>query len=91
MGYEVLGREFDLGGLGSIYTRGVNEAAMETGRRWATEVQGLLDTGSLNAHPVREIEGKGGGMKWAEGVIEGLELLRAGVVKGRKLVVRISA
>jgi hypothetical protein len=35
MGYEVLGRPVDLGGAESTYSRGISEAAIEIGRRWA--------------------------------------------------------
>ncbi|KAI9697555.1 MAG: hypothetical protein M1820_007754 [Bogoriella megaspora] len=90
MGYEVLERRVDLGPPGSVYTRGVNEAAAELGRSWAGEMQNLLDRGLVEAHPVQEVVGRGEEGMWADNVMAGLEELRTGGVRGRKLVVRIS-
>lgn len=96
MGYEVLGRPVDLGGPDSAYTRARSEAAAEVGHRWRGEMQSLLDHGRLQPHPVQEIvwDGSGVGQQgentWIQAVQSGLETLRSGGVKGRKLVVRIS-
>ncbi|QKX63159.1 uncharacterized protein TRUGW13939_10328 [Talaromyces rugulosus] len=95
MGYEMLGRPVDLGGLESTYTRGVIEAAIEIGRRWAGEMQRLLDGGLIQAHPIQEIvpeKGEGSQKEsWVAAITSGLHMLMAGGIKGRKLVVRVSS
>lgn len=94
MGYEVLGRAVDLGGPESTYTRGVNQRACETGQEWAAELQALLDKAALQAHPTHEVYAVKDAIThpsaWPRAVISGLETLKAGGVRGQKLVVRIS-
>ena len=90
MGYEVLGRRVELGGPGLTYSRDVNEPAAELGRTWAVEMQSLLNNGLVHAHPIQPIEGDGSGTSWTEKVVSGLETLRRGGVRGKKLVARVS-
>lgn len=54
------------------------------GAEWFRCVQGMLDRGEIQPHPVRVMKGQG-----FEGVLEGVELLRKKVVSGEKLVQRI--
>lgn len=100
MGYEVLGRAIDLGGPESTYTRPRNEPATEVGRRWRGELQDLLDRGMVRSHPAHEMlvkdheyDGPRDAIPtdWKRTVTSGLEKLRTGGVRGRKLVVRISS
>lgn len=97
MGYEVLGRAVDLGGTASTYTRPVNESAANIGRRWRSELQQLIDQGSLRPHPVEEVvmeeqrdADRWGTQDWPSAVVSGLHRLRSGGIRGRKLAVRIS-
>ncbi|KAI0469089.1 putative zinc binding dehydrogenase [Xylaria cf. heliscus] len=101
MGYEAFGLRAQLGQLGQLgpgpspdpcddatratmtYSRDANPAALATCARWAIELQALLDAGLLKNHPIREIDGLG------EGVIAGVHMLRAGEVRGLKLVARM--
>lgn len=78
--YVVMGREVKLEGP---YYREADPAKFNLGTRWSQEIQMLLDQGLLKCHPVQEVPGK-----W-QGVIQGLEMLRAGEVRGHKLVVRV--
>jgi hypothetical protein len=47
-------------------------------------MQKLLDAGKLKHHPVRQLDGR-----W-DAIIEGLDMLKRGEVRGHKLVVRIA-
>lgn len=85
MGYEGLGRSAALGSAGSTYSRKANPALYALCQQWRDEVQGLLDTRMIQHHPMREIYGT-----W-DGILEGLEMLKRGEVKGQKLVVRITS
>lgn len=78
MGYEMFGKEIKLGGA---YGRVGDEAKFESAKEWCREVQGLVDQGGIRSHPVRIVEGGLGG------VLDGLERLRRGEVRGEKLVV----
>ncbi|KEY73199.1 hypothetical protein S7711_04165 [Stachybotrys chartarum IBT 7711] len=60
MGFDVLGRDVDLGGPSSAYTRKADREAVAIGRRWAVEMQALLDQGMVQPHPSREVEVVGG-------------------------------
>ena len=80
MTYVVMGREVKLDG---VYHRDADPAKLDLGARWSQEVQKLADQGHLKCHPVREVPGK-----W-QGIIQGLEMLRGGQVRGQKLVVRV--
>ena len=81
MGFQVLGVDIDLGT--SAYTRPADEKLMGIGMQWAGEMQLLMESGRIKAHPLRELRNG-----W-EGIIQGLEMLRKGEVRGQKLVVRI--
>jgi hypothetical protein len=81
MGFQVLGVDIDLGT--SIYTRSADEKLMAIGKQWAGAIQQLMESGRIRAHPLHEL--KDG---W-QGIIEGLEMLRKGEVRGQKLVARI--
>ncbi|KAL4914780.1 chaperonin 10-like protein [Aspergillus aurantiobrunneus] len=81
MGFQVLGVDINLGA--SAYTRPGDQNLMAIGMQWAGEMQALMESGQLKAHPLRELSGG-----W-EAIIEGLEMLRRGDVRGQKLVLRI--
>jgi NADPH:quinone reductase-like Zn-dependent oxidoreductase len=81
MGFQVLGVDINL--AGSTYTRPGDPALFEIGKQWAGEMEVLMDSGQVKPHPLRELEGG-----WTS-IIEGLEKLRKGEVRGQKLVVRI--
>lgn len=83
MGYEVLGQAVNIGGPSSAYTRNASDASFAIGMQWAAEMQLLLDRRLVKAHPVQEIPGGLGG------VLEGLGVLRAGGIRGRKLAVQL--
>lgn len=82
MGFEGQDRDVDLGH--PVYSRRANPALHAVVARWARELQTVLDEGGLMTQPVREVEGR------FEGVIEALEMLQRGEIKGEKLVVAIS-
>lgn len=84
MGFEGQDRDVDLGH--PVYSRKANPALHRVVARWARELQAVLDEdeSSLVTQPVREVEGG------FEGVIEALEMLQRGEIKGQKLVVAIS-
>lgn len=84
MGFEGLGATVDLGPSGSTYSRQANPELFEICARWRGEVQSLMDADLIKSHPVREVPGG-----W-QGIIDGLEMLRRGEVRGQKLVVRIA-
>lgn len=75
-----MGKEVKLTGE---YHRDADPAKFDLGVRWRNEVQTLLDRGRLRCHPPREVPGK-----W-QGIIQGLDMLKAGQVRGQKLVVRV--
>ncbi|RAK78087.1 zinc-binding alcohol dehydrogenase family protein [Aspergillus fijiensis CBS 313.89] len=81
MGFQVLGTDLNLGE--SAYTRSGDPALLAIGMQWAKEVEGLMARREIKPHPLRELSGG-----W-ESIIEGLEMLRKGEVRGEKLVVRI--
>jgi hypothetical protein len=81
MGFQILGVDLNLGD--STYTRSGDQKLMDIGMQWAGEMESLMESGSIKPHPLREL-----GNGW-EGIIEGLEMLRKGEVRGQKLVVRI--
>jgi NADPH:quinone reductase-like Zn-dependent oxidoreductase len=80
LAYVIQGREVKLDG---IYHREADPKMFDLGVRWNKELQLLLDNKQLRCHPIREIQGG-----W-QGVVEGLEILKAGRVHGQKLVVRV--
>lgn len=65
------------------YHRDADPAMLELGRRWRDEVQGLVDAGRLRPHPAREVRGR-----W-QGIVDGLKMMKAGEVRGQKLVVAL--
>ncbi|EAW09024.1 zinc-binding alcohol dehydrogenase family protein [Aspergillus clavatus NRRL 1] len=73
----IFGRKVALDGA---YGREANPEDRKFGARLTEEVQGLLDEGKLDVHPVRVM---GGGWK---GVLEGVDLMRRQTVSGYKLV-----
>lgn len=83
MGFQVLGIDITLGGGTSGYTRLADEKLMAIGMKWAEEMQLLMEENRLKTHPLREMANG-----W-EGIIQGLEMLRKGEVRGEKLVVKI--
>ncbi|KAH7322418.1 putative zinc binding dehydrogenase [Stachybotrys elegans] len=85
MGYEALGQSTQLGTGLSAYSREANQVLFNQGQLWKTELQTLLDAGSIKPHPIRELSGF-----WDKCILEGLEMLRKGEVRGQKLVVRLS-
>ncbi|KAG5929810.1 putative secondary metabolism biosynthetic enzyme [Claviceps africana] len=70
--------------LRDLYYREADPTKLELAVRWRHEIQMLLDGGQLKCHPVREVPGR-----W-NGIINGLQMLKAGEVRGQKLVVRIA-
>ncbi|KAI1303967.1 putative alcohol dehydrogenase [Xylaria venustula] len=87
MGYEALGRDFQVGSeaeTGITYTRTASAALAALYARWGKEMQQLLDAGSVKHHPILQIDGQ-----W-DGVIKGLAMLRRGEVRGQKIVIRIA-
>ena len=80
MGYEMFGKGVLLEG---DYGRAPDEGKKERAVEWCRVMQGLVDEGKIRSHPVMVVEGG-----W-EGVLEGLERLRRGEVRGEKLVVLV--
>jgi NADPH:quinone reductase-like Zn-dependent oxidoreductase len=85
MGFEMQGVDVDLGH--AVYSRPARPELHHLGIVWAREMQALLDAGSVRTQPIKELE-PGHGL---EGIIEGLNMLRAGQVRGQKLVSRVSS
>nr|QQW45475.1 trans-acting enoylreductase CalK' [Aspergillus stellatus] len=81
MGFQVLGVDINLGD--STYTRLGDQKLFTIGTQWAREFETLMATGQLKAHPLRELPGG------FDAIIEGLNMLRKGEVRGQKLVVKI--
>lgn len=81
MGFQILGVDLNLGA--STYTRPADQKLMDIGMQWAREMEALIKSRQIKAHPLRELPGG-----W-DAIIEGLEILRKGEVRGQKLVVRI--
>jgi len=84
MGFQVLGIDMDLPiGSNSVYSRKADMNLMAIGMQWTREMHLLMESGRIKAHPLRELEDG-----W-EGIIQGLNMLRKGEVRGQKLVARI--
>ena len=83
MGFEGQNLDVDLGH--PVYSRKANPALHAVAAEWARELQPLLDGGQIKTQPLQEVEGG------LEGVIEALEMLQSGDIKGKKLVVTISS
>lgn len=82
MGFELQGVDIDLGH--DVYARKARPELHALGVVWTKEMQALLDAGAIMTQPIRELQGG------FEGIIHGLQILRAGETHGQKLVVRIS-
>ena len=82
MGFEGLGIHVDLGPA-SGYTREASESAFAICTEWASEMQVILDNGAVEPHPIREVKGK-----W-DGILQGLDILQKGGVRGEKVVVSL--
>ncbi|TQV95680.1 alcohol dehydrogenase GroES-like domain-containing protein [Cordyceps javanica] len=82
LAYALWGKEVK---IRDVYHREADPAKLELAMAWRAEVQKLVDDGTLQCHPVQEVPGK-----W-EGIIKGLDMLKAGNVRGKKLVVRIGS
>ncbi|KAL0930693.1 alcohol dehydrogenase GroES-like domain-containing protein [Colletotrichum truncatum] len=78
--YVMSGQEVKLNG---VFHRPADASKFDLAVRWRQEVQNLLDQKRLRCHPVREIPGK-----W-DGIVKGLDMLKAGEVRGKKLVIRL--
>ena len=78
-------------GEGSVwpepYRRPPSKEDLAYGTRLWAVAQRLLDEGRLRHHPVRLLEGGGGGL---EQVLVGMEMVRKGEFKGEKCVVRLA-
>ena len=84
MGYEGHGYRVQIGTKDETYSRDANPVMFAICCRWAVAMQKLLDAGKLKHHPVRQLDGR-----W-DAIIEGLDMLKRGEVRGHKLVVRIA-
>lgn len=80
MGYEMFGKGVELPG---VYRREPDTRKLDLSVDWCAEVQKPLDQGILRCHPPKEVGGK-----W-DGILEGLEMIKRGEVRGVKLVVRV--
>ena len=83
MGFEMQGIDFDLGH--PVYARKANAELFAIGEMWTKEMQALMDQGQITTQPFKEVHGG------FEGVINALEMLQSGEVKGQKLVVRVAS
>jgi NADPH:quinone reductase-like Zn-dependent oxidoreductase len=81
MGFEGQNYDVDLGH--PVYSRKANPTLHAVAASWASELQPVLDEGRIKTQPIREIPGS------FEGIINALEMLQQGDVKGEKLVVSI--
>lgn len=86
MGFEGSGRRVTMFAAGSedaTYSRDANPEFRHGCIEWAAELQSLLDRRMLKSHPPEVIAGG-----W-DGIVQGLDMLSRGEVRGKKLVVRI--
>jgi len=81
MGFQVLGVDLNL--AGSTYKRPGDKALFDIGVQWASEIQSLMETRAIKPHPLRELT------NGFQSIIDGLEMLAKGEVRGQKLVVRV--
>ncbi|KAH7019595.1 alcohol dehydrogenase GroES-like domain-containing protein [Ilyonectria destructans] len=81
MAYVTTGKEVNLNG---VFHRDADITKFHLATRWREEVQVLVDQGRIQCHPPQEVPGR-----W-DGIAQGLEMLKAGQVRGHKLVVRVS-
>lgn len=80
IGQEMFGKEVV---LGREYSRVARADRREAYVKWTRTMQGLLDEGMINGHPLKVMP-KGWGS-----VVEGLDILKKGGVSGQKIVVPI--
>ncbi|TGJ81691.1 hypothetical protein E0Z10_g7079 [Xylaria hypoxylon] len=78
LGYEAFGREVP---LSKGYGCAADPEKIAFAARYLRVFQGLLDKGALKMHPVQELGGE------LSGVLGGLQMLKAGSVSGKQLVV----
>jgi NADPH:quinone reductase-like Zn-dependent oxidoreductase len=81
MGFQVLGVDLNLGN--SSYTRPGEERLLNIGMQWAEEMEILMKEDKLRVHPLHEMDSK-----W-ENIINGLERLKKGEIRGQKLVMKL--
>lgn len=77
LSYEQLGYDVDLGE--NVYSRKFDPEQAQRAREWGDEVLVMMREGRIEPLPVKRLEG-------FEGVIEGMEEVGAGRVRGNKLV-----
>lgn len=82
MGFEALGYDVDLGH--ETYARKANWELHGIASQWAMDIQTLLDRGMITTQKIREVIGGFGD------IIQAVEMLQRGEVKGEKLVVRLT-
>ena len=80
LGYTMVGERFEFPG-GLVFQADVEEEAF--GKRWGRVAEELVSRGLVRPH---EVDVRGGGLR---AVLEGLQELRAGGVRGKKLVYSI--
>jgi hypothetical protein len=85
MGFEMQGVHVDLGH--AVYSRAARPELHELGIVWAREMQALLNAGAIKTQPIKELEPDHG----LDGIIQGLNMLHTGEVRGQKLVSRVSS
>jgi NADPH:quinone reductase-like Zn-dependent oxidoreductase len=78
---EVFGKKLE---LSKGYGRPASELKRQAAIKWFKMFQRLLDDGSIRAHPVKVLS------PGFENIIEGVKLLKSGVVSGYKLVVPLA-
>ncbi|MCJ1264166.1 hypothetical protein MMC22_004037 [Lobaria immixta] len=81
MGLTIYGKKVALDG---VYGRDEIPEDYEFGKEWFSILQRLLDQGKIRNHPIKN--GDGG----FEGVLQGIDSLRKGLISGYKLVYAVS-
>jgi hypothetical protein len=84
MGFEMQGVDVDLGH--DVYSRTARPELHDLGIVWAREMQKLIEAGLVKTQPIKELDPD----KGFEGIIEGLNMLHTGQIRGQKLVARVS-
>ncbi|KAH6880011.1 alcohol dehydrogenase GroES-like domain-containing protein [Thelonectria olida] len=80
MAYIAFGKGVE---LPAPYHREPDMDKLYSASRWRDDVQQLVDQRRIRCHPIQEVSGG-----W-EGIIKGLEMIKDGQVRGKKLVVRV--
>lgn len=83
LAYEGWGQTVTLGEGETIYSRHANEAKLQSTIEVVKEMQDLISKSLIKIQPWQEVDGG-----WS-GIIKGLEMLKQGAVRGKKLVVRV--